>query len=874
MNSSFDHLFRCLVGQAPFPWQQLLYERFISGDLPDSCTLPTGLGKTAVVPIWLLALAAKPASVPRRLVYVVNRRTVVDQATDEAKKLRDRMDDPNLKFLREQLTSLCALPCDTPLAISTLRGQFADNAEWRLDPARPAVIVGTVDMIGSRLLFSGYRCGFKSKPLHAGFLGHDVLLVHDEAHLEPAFQQLLLAVEREIGRERERFSAAKPFKVMELSATSRAGASGFALSDADREDDIVKKRLNASKHITLHSLEDAKKLAERLAELALAYEESRQAILVFARTVEDVQKVAERLRRAGQSVATLTGTMRGYERDAFATEDRRFARFLPEPKVEPEPGTVYLICTSAGEVGVNISADHLVSDLTPLDSMTQRFGRVNRFGEGKAEITVVHPTNFDGKGRLDNSCEATLALLKRLEEDASPGALSDLFRRLSPDELEKAFTPKPVILPVDGILFDAWALTTIEGDLPGRPAVADYLHGVDEEREPPQTEVAWREEVARLNDDQLLEKYPPKEILEAYPLKPHELLRDSTKRVFEQLEKMAKRLMPSAEILLTWVVDPKGAVECLSLAELVKKDKQKKPVVDLAGCTIILPPSVGGLAGGLLQGEAPFEQDQRYDVADLWRDEDGQPRRFRLWDDNELPQTLSPARLAITIDIRPPSLDEIIDDPASGLEASSSRRYWHWYVRVWSADDDGSGAATEPVPLNDHLQDVERAVTSIADALKLPPDIRAALIAAARNHDLGKARELWQRSIGNWDGALLLAKSGHSRRPDFKTSYRHEFGSLVELCRAREQLCPNGIADLALHLVAAHHGRARPHYPREETFDPKADERSCIETGKDVPQRFALLQQQYGRWGLAYLESLLRAADAFASAKPTKRDSE
>src|SRR5207245_4300246 len=134
------------------------------------------------------------------LVYVVNRRTVVDQSTDEARKLRQRIG--NVAGLTERLRALCAEPGSDgiPLAISTLRGQFADNREWSSDPARPAVIAGTVDMIGSRLLFNGYGIGFKGKPLHAGFLGQDVLLVHDEAHLEPAFQELLIAIKNEQAR--------------------------------------------------------------------------------------------------------------------------------------------------------------------------------------------------------------------------------------------------------------------------------------------------------------------------------------------------------------------------------------------------------------------------------------------------------------------------------------------------------------------------------------------------------------------------------------------------------------------------------------------------------------------------------------------------
>src|SRR5207249_1854517 len=133
--------------------------------------------------------------------------------------------------LFDRLESLCAiLPLEKdepPLAISTLRGQFADNREWSADPARPAVIVGTVDMIGSRLLFSGYGVGFKTKPLHAGFLGQDVLLVHDEAHLEPAFQDLLI----EIQKEQEQCKEFGTFRVMELSATSRGQANAFGLSD-------------------------------------------------------------------------------------------------------------------------------------------------------------------------------------------------------------------------------------------------------------------------------------------------------------------------------------------------------------------------------------------------------------------------------------------------------------------------------------------------------------------------------------------------------------------------------------------------------------------------------------------------------------------
>ena len=94
----FPASYKALTGNAPFPWQEALFARFAAGDPPPACNLPTGLGKTSVIPIWLIALATNPANVPRRLVYVVNRRTVVDQATDEAVKVRERLpDEPGLR---------------------------------------------------------------------------------------------------------------------------------------------------------------------------------------------------------------------------------------------------------------------------------------------------------------------------------------------------------------------------------------------------------------------------------------------------------------------------------------------------------------------------------------------------------------------------------------------------------------------------------------------------------------------------------------------------------------------------------------------------------------------------------------------------------
>src|SRR5438094_351979 len=142
----FESAFHTLTGNKAFPWLRKLYDDWlVKGECPPSCNIPTGLGKTSVIAVWLIALANQPEKLPRRLVYVVNRRTVVDQTTNEVEKLRDKL---TAAGLAAPLRELCAirLPDDeAPLALSTLRGQFADNREWSADPARPAVIAGTVD---------------------------------------------------------------------------------------------------------------------------------------------------------------------------------------------------------------------------------------------------------------------------------------------------------------------------------------------------------------------------------------------------------------------------------------------------------------------------------------------------------------------------------------------------------------------------------------------------------------------------------------------------------------------------------------------------------------------------------------------------------
>src|SRR5258708_32089645 len=103
----------------------------------------------------------------------------------------------------------------------------------------------------------------------------------------------------------------------------------------------------------------------------------------------------------------------------------------------------------------------------------------------------------------------------------------------------------------------------------------------------------------------------------------------------------------------------------------------------------------------------------------------------------------------------------------------------------------------------------------------LPDELRKAVMWAAEWHDHGKRRKLFQRVLGNLDSDhVWWAKSGKkgSRLPEI---YRHEFGSLLDVARDCDLSdLSDEMKDVVFHLIAVHHGRGRPHFSRDEAFDP------------------------------------------------------
>jgi CRISPR-associated endonuclease/helicase Cas3 len=925
-----------------FPWQKRLLYRFSIGDLPKAIDIPTGLGKTSVMAIWLIA-RAYAAKLPRRLVYVVNRRAVVDQATDEAERLQ--------KFVEANPGTKAGLGLGSKmLPVSTLRGQLVDNREWLEDPSMPAILVGTVDMIGSRLLFEGYRLSRKMRPYHAGLLGADTLVVLDEAHLVPPFESLLDAIARptaEFGPADEELKKVVPsFKLLTLSATGRnSGGNCHGVEKDDSEHDVVRKRLNAPKRLVLKPLTEAvnaegaqqnlqnyqiagdpnaptearvgekpstnekKKqakdnLVEALAREAweLAHNEKKPLrILVFCDERQVAQKVEATLRKlatgdqkSGQAKAEIeepelfVGGRRVFEREK-AKERLKELGFLAGSKVARTKST-FLIATSAAEVGVDLDADHMVCDLVPWERMVQRLGRVNRRGDGDATVIVVvqpEPKNVEDllkKPAQDLSLKETKAVecFKRLRavaqalnklpaihggRNASPGALRQLKEEAEKDSelkrlLDAAVTPAPLRPPLTRALVDAWSMTSLETHT-GRPAIDPWLRGWLED-DPPQTAVVWRTHLPASSGRQPTKK-EIEPFFEAAPPHTSELLETETHRVIDWLGKRGLALLdratkgeeglPGKDDVVAFVLarDLTLRRRPITLGELVtshdKKNEKEELESALEGATLVVDARLAGLKTGLLEN-----------------------------DENTLPPIADGENwLAEGVGFRVRSVaagESVVTDSKwherrrFAAEVSSEGEPLRWLIiEKWRDDatteDDRS--TSRPQLLDEHQSWAERRARAIATRLGLGKEYVEMLAAAALVHDEGKRAKRWQRAF-NAPAGGDYAKTEGPINFALLDGYRHEFGSLLRLGgNERLKALPEELRELALHLIAAHHGFGRPIISTSGCEDAPPDAPVLQERAREVALRFARLQRRWGLWGLAWWESLLRAADQQAS---------
>ena len=937
--------------ETPFPWQKKIFNRFLQGTIERSLDIPTGLGKTAVMALWLVARACG-GKLPRRLVYVVDRRAVVDQATDIARRLRACVErDDALKRALD-------IPANRSFPISTLRGQHVDNRDWLEDPAAAAIIVGTVDMVGSRLFFEGYGTTRKMRPYQAGLMGADTLVVLDEAHLVPPFEELLESVASggtAFGPKDEALRTLVPsFKLMSLSATGRTGPhASFGLTEADlRAGTVTRKRLDAPKRLTLLSLGDKRDLADTLAEHAWALTRKgtdpvRCIVFTDKRSVaEATKKAIDQLAKGDQKggikavevdTELFVGGRRVFERE-FAAQRLAKLGFIAGTTVE-RAQPAFLFATAAGEVGVDLDADHMAADLVAWERMVQRLGRVNRRGEGEASVTVIRDrrpvpskaekaalakeeekrtdqqskaaAKFDGRVKRWEALPRPFKLLPQFKDDArdaSPGTLRKLKLDADHEGLEifhAATTPAPLRPALSRALVDAWSMTSLK-EHTGRPDLSPWLRGWIED-DPPQTAVVWRTHLPVRKS-----RFAPKDkeieaFFEAAPPHASEQLETETYQAEKWLVARAKELLNAARKGATRPEQKEGddesappgeaaplrahdvvAIALSSAGDLrkvlrldqlvcddadakVRKSHREKLQRTLAGGTVVIDVRLGGLADGLLDEK----DNHRPRTVD-----DGIPWMLAPPDPADDPPSTTPVpvvrfRVRAVDSAQPLTSDAQWRERlrfAAELSEDGEVRRWlvidKWRYDAATEEDRSAG---RPQLLAEHQQWVEQRARDLAKRLNLPKPYSTMLEVAARLHDEGKSANRWQRAFNAADDGIY-AKTRGPVNTALLDGYRHEFGSLPFAAKdPGVRALPDEMRDLALHLIAAHHGFARPVVGTRGCED--APPSALEERAREVAMRFARLQKRWGPWGLAWWEALLRAADQQASRDNDAADS-
>jgi CRISPR-associated endonuclease/helicase Cas3 len=910
--SEFAAVFESVHGTPPFPWQRRLVDRLAAGDdWPHALDLPTGAGKTAAIDAALFHLALQADAgvgrrAPLRIAFVVDRRIIVDAAADRAQTIARALSaaagDTPLARMAARLQHLAG-PEAPPLMVARLRGGLPREEDWARSPGQPTVLCSTVDQVGSRLLFRGYGISDSMKPVHAGLLGGDCLLLLDEAHLAAPFAQTL----RRISTYRAPpwcTETTGPWGFVSLSATQDARDARFGLSAEDRVHPILNVRLEAPKQAALRVLSAQAGSAEHAMAFAMAAQallEPRvpRAIAVVVNRVALARAVFDTLASTDADVLLLTGRIRGVDRDALMAQ---YGARLRMGAVR-EARSLIVVATQTIEAGADFDFDALVTQAAPLDSLRQRFGRLNRAGRAIDARAVIVAARDEIAARANDPVYGDRT--KRTWEwlcvqagkpprngeaivDFGIAAL-DHWLAAAPEVVATLSTVSqqaPILRPTDVLLL-SWTAPIPAVD----PAIAVFLHGP--KAGPADVSIVWRADVTEDNLDKAVSW------VELAPPHAGEALAVPLWAARAWLGRDAKSAGETSDLegapgeatgddadsprrALRWAGADAPATGVIAAAAL-------RP-----GDVIIVPSSYGGCDR--------FGWNPASDVAvsDLG-DQRAAGRRAIRRLHPDLPDWSDVATILAAdsgLDERE-CLDELV---AAGVIAATAG--WRIFrpldypgavlvgpqrddLAAVTEDDSSGSVAAAPVTLLAHGTAVAAKVRGFATAAGLSAARVADLILAAALHDAGKADSRFQAMLFGGDRFLAalragepLAKSGRVLTREAAIAARRQSG-LPERWRHEAQSVTRAMSDprfaeahdpeLVLWLIGTHHGHGRPLFPHDdprETADAPGPQRLDFQfREQDWPQVFETLKARYGPWELARMEAVLRLADHRASAE-------
>jgi CRISPR-associated endonuclease/helicase Cas3 len=391
MPANFSPFFRDATGYTPYDYQR----RLAGGDAGRPCvsqliSIPTGLGKTAAVGLaWLWNRVAHPDAAhrntwPRRLVICLPMRTLVEQTDDEVSKWIANLSDKaaELGLSEDSRNHLAWLKTHSPIIL--MGGE--DTGEWDIHPERPAILIGTQDMLLSRALNRGYGASRARWPMHFGLLNNDTLWVLDETQL----MGVGVRTSAQLEGLRQKLGTALGCATWWASATLDSRLlvtpdhcslpATLALGLDDLKNDDVTQRIAATKRLaalpftlTSDSAKIVEPYIEQLAAEVLARHQAGTTTIV----------ILNRVGRAKDLYAALDNLVKKSPLPPRLLVHSRFRPLerAPLSKQIKAPGEKIIIATQAIEAGVDISARTLITELAPWSSLVQRFGRCNRKGE-------------------------------------------------------------------------------------------------------------------------------------------------------------------------------------------------------------------------------------------------------------------------------------------------------------------------------------------------------------------------------------------------------------------------------------------------------------------------------------------------------------
>ena len=521
--SDFASFYEAVHCRPPFDWQKDLADTVCKSGWPRYLDMPTASGKTSVIDIAVFHLATegrrKGRTAPMRIAFVVDRRLVVDGALQHAKKIADRISDPRDEITRLVADSLGTISPGRPLETVRLRGGMPQEADWARTPSQPTVIVSTVDQVGSRLLFRGYGVSDSMRPVHAGLLGTDTLFLLDEAHTSRPFLDTLDQISAL--RRRQKWGGDLPFACMFMSATLGEADPSAVFPPASKKrrllhgDGALRDRLGAHKRARLVEVPAGRGAGEIIdAALGMAYPKNPAP---GSYPPKNIGIVVNRVGAAREIHGAMRERLREFDEDAVAhlltgrarplDRDLRIKAELDRIAPGGGPGNdrvTFFVSTQCVEVGVDADFDALVTQIAPLDSLRQRFGRLDRIGSRRdTEAAIVATKEETSKRYADPVYGDRIPLAWKYLKDACGGPASgpkearmdvvDFGADHFPvrDGWEDAIAARPRSATLMPQYVSMWAQTRPRPDPDPDPAI--FLHGP--KSMPSDVQVVWRADV-------------------------------------------------------------------------------------------------------------------------------------------------------------------------------------------------------------------------------------------------------------------------------------------------------------------------------------------------------------------------------------------